>query len=126
MKDSADNIPALMAEIGAAALFTGGSWFLRLDDKRAYVDGWGHEMALDRAVSHRALQEKVKVLSRTPARPQQFGSLLGESPSMQKLFSQMSHVADQVIAMPCHHELPYQRAFPIFQSYWSSKTSPKS
>ncbi|MEJ2098010.1 MAG: sigma-54 dependent transcriptional regulator [Deltaproteobacteria bacterium] len=57
------------------------------------------EMALDRAVSHRALQEKVKVLSRTPARPQQFGSLLGESPSMQKLFSQMSHVADTDISI---------------------------
>jgi DNA-binding NtrC family response regulator len=41
------------------------------------------EMALDRAISHRILQEKVKLLSRTTPGPQQFDELIGDSPPMQ-------------------------------------------
>ena len=57
------------------------------------------EVALDRAIAHRVLQEKVKLLSRTPLRAQQFDELLGESPVMQRLFSQMTHVADTDISI---------------------------
>jgi DNA-binding NtrC family response regulator len=57
------------------------------------------EVVLDRAISHRSLQEKVKLLSQTSSRPQQFEALLGNSPPMQKLFSQMAHVADTDISI---------------------------
>jgi DNA-binding NtrC family response regulator len=57
------------------------------------------EMVLDRAISHRSLQEKVKLLSRMPAGPQHFDALLGDSPPMQKLFSQMAHVVDTDISI---------------------------
>jgi len=57
------------------------------------------EVALNRAVSHRALQEKIKILSREKARTQPFDELIGDSPPMQKLFSQMTHVADTDISI---------------------------
>jgi DNA-binding NtrC family response regulator len=45
------------------------------------------------------LQEKVKVLSREKARTQPFDELIGDSLPMQKLFSQMTHVADTDISI---------------------------
>jgi DNA-binding NtrC family response regulator len=57
------------------------------------------EITLDRAISHRALQEKVKLLSRTTSGSQPFEDLLGDSPPMQKLFSQITHVADTDISI---------------------------
>jgi DNA-binding NtrC family response regulator len=51
-------------------------------------------IALNRAVVHRALQEKVKVLSQAVERDQHFKELLGESPSMQALSSQIARMAD--------------------------------
>jgi DNA-binding NtrC family response regulator len=51
-------------------------------------------IALNRAVAHRALQEKVKVLSQAVERDQHFKELLGESPSMQALSSQIARMAD--------------------------------
>jgi DNA-binding NtrC family response regulator len=57
------------------------------------------EVVLDRAISHRALQEKVKLLSQTTPSPLQFEKLLGDSPPMLKLFSQMTHVADTDISI---------------------------
>ena len=57
------------------------------------------EVVLDRAVSHRVLKEKVRLLSRTVPGPRQFDELLGDSPPMQKLFSQMAPVAGTDISI---------------------------
>jgi DNA-binding NtrC family response regulator len=51
-------------------------------------------IALQRAIDHRALQEKVKLLSQAVEHAQPFKELLGESPSMQALSSQIARVAD--------------------------------
>ena len=49
-------------------------------------------VSLDRAIGHRGLQEKVRILSHTIERTQRFDALLGKSPSMQAFFSQMARV----------------------------------
>jgi DNA-binding NtrC family response regulator len=51
-------------------------------------------LALERAVKHRALQEKVKFLSDAVNRMQPFGELIGDSPSMRKVYAQLARVAD--------------------------------
>jgi len=51
-------------------------------------------IALHRTIEHRALQEKVKLLSQAVEHAQHFKELLGESPSMQALSSQIARVAD--------------------------------
>jgi DNA-binding NtrC family response regulator len=51
-------------------------------------------MSLERAVRYRNLQEKVKKLSEAVKQPRHFDNLLGESPVMEKLFSQLSRIAD--------------------------------
>ncbi|WP_163336767.1 sigma-54 dependent transcriptional regulator [Desulfopila sp. IMCC35008] len=51
-------------------------------------------MSLERAVRYRTLQETVKKLSDAASRPLQFDELFGESPVMEKLFSQLSRIAD--------------------------------
>jgi DNA-binding NtrC family response regulator len=50
-------------------------------------------IALERAITHRTLQEKVKLLSQTVEHAQRFKELLGDSPSMQALTSQIARVA---------------------------------
>ena len=51
-------------------------------------------VTLQRAVQHRQLQEKVKVLSETVERTARFGEILGASPAMQDLFDQLARIAD--------------------------------
>ena len=51
-------------------------------------------LILRRAVEHRHLQEKIKFLSDAVARTARFEELLGESPGMQKLYDQLSRIAD--------------------------------
>jgi two-component system response regulator HydG len=51
-------------------------------------------IAVDRALKHRALGERVKVLSEEVERSQRLGDLLGESEPMQRLFDQITRVAD--------------------------------
>ncbi len=51
-------------------------------------------LSLERAVRYRNLQETVKKLSDAVKQPQHFDNLLGESPAMEKLFSQLSRIAD--------------------------------
>ncbi|SHO49605.1 sigma-54-dependent transcriptional regulator [Desulfopila aestuarii] len=51
-------------------------------------------MSLDRAVRYRNLQQKVKMLSDAAMEPRRFENLLGESPVMEELFSQLSRIAD--------------------------------
>jgi DNA-binding NtrC family response regulator len=51
-------------------------------------------LTLGRAIGHRELQEKVKVLSQAADRATQFEDLIGASPAMQKLYDQLGRVAD--------------------------------
>jgi two-component system response regulator HydG len=51
-------------------------------------------LTIDRAVRHSALQEKVKVLSEAVERSQWFDDLLGASQPMERLFDQMSRIAN--------------------------------
>ncbi len=51
-------------------------------------------LSLERAVRYRNLQETVKKLSDAVNQPRHFENLLGESPAMQELFSQLSRIAD--------------------------------
>jgi DNA-binding NtrC family response regulator len=51
-------------------------------------------LALERAVKHRALQEKVKFLSDAVNRMQPFEELIGDSPPMRKVYAQLARVAD--------------------------------
>jgi two-component system response regulator HydG len=51
-------------------------------------------LILRRAVEHRQLQEKIKFLSDAVERTARFEELLGESPGMQKLYDQLSRIAD--------------------------------
>jgi len=51
-------------------------------------------LTLGRAVRHRELQEKVKVLSEAVERTTRFDELLGASPSMQKMYDQLTRIAD--------------------------------
>lgn len=52
------------------------------------------ELTLDRAVMHRRLQDRVKVLSRALETSQGFDEILGSSPSMRTLFDELSRIAD--------------------------------
>ena len=51
-------------------------------------------LTLERAVKHGRLQDQVKVLSEAVKRAEGFGDLLGTSPAMQKLYDQLSRMAD--------------------------------
>ncbi len=51
-------------------------------------------VSLERAIQHRNLQEKVKLLSETVTRSQRFGDILGSSTPMQELFDQLARFAD--------------------------------
>lgn len=51
-------------------------------------------LTLQRAVDHRELQEKVKILSQAAERATRFEDLLGASPAMQRLYDQLARVAD--------------------------------
>jgi DNA-binding NtrC family response regulator len=51
-------------------------------------------ITLRRAVEHRHLQEQVRSLSEAVARTSSFGQLLGDSAAMQKLYEQLSQIAD--------------------------------
>ncbi len=51
-------------------------------------------LSIERAVKHRALHEKVKILSEAVKQSQYFGELIGESLPMRKLFSKLSRIAD--------------------------------
>ena len=51
-------------------------------------------MSLQRAVRYRNLQQTVKKLSNAAKQPYHFDNLLGESPAMEALFTQLSRIAD--------------------------------
>lgn len=51
-------------------------------------------VALDRAIRHRALQEKVKQLSEVVESSRRCADMLGSSPAMQRVFDQLSQIAD--------------------------------
>ncbi len=51
-------------------------------------------LALDRAICHRMLQEKVRLLGEEIDRTRRFDDLIGMSVPMQQLFDQMSRLAD--------------------------------
>ena len=57
------------------------------------VDTDALALVLERAVRHRALQDKVKVLSEALAQSQRFEALIGESPPMQQLYQYLALVA---------------------------------
>jgi len=51
-------------------------------------------LALDRAVKHHGLQEKVKLLDEALRKSHQFDELIGQSPPMRKLIDRLERVAD--------------------------------
>jgi DNA-binding NtrC family response regulator len=51
-------------------------------------------LALDRAVKHRSLQEKVRLLDKALKKSHRFAELIGESPVMHKLMNRLERVAD--------------------------------
>ena len=51
-------------------------------------------LALDRAVNHHGLQEKVKILDDALKKSHQFDELIGQSPPMRKLIDRLERVAD--------------------------------
>jgi DNA-binding NtrC family response regulator len=51
-------------------------------------------LALDRAVNHHNLQEKVKLLDEALKKSHQFDELIGQSPPMRKLIDRLERVAD--------------------------------
>jgi DNA-binding NtrC family response regulator len=51
-------------------------------------------LALDRAVNHHGLQEKVKILDEALKKSYQFDELIGQSPPMRKLIDRLERVAD--------------------------------
>lgn len=51
-------------------------------------------LALDRAVKHHGLQEKVKLLCEALKKSHQFDELIGQSPPMRKLIDRLERVAD--------------------------------
>ena len=51
-------------------------------------------LTLQRAVKHRQLQQKVKVLSEAVQQAPRFEEMLGESPPMQELYDQLGRIAD--------------------------------
>ena len=56
-------------------------------------------LTLERAVRHRELQEKVKVLSEAVTLSKRFEDIIGESPVMKDLFDQLARVADSESAV---------------------------
>ncbi|MCH2129649.1 MAG: sigma-54 dependent transcriptional regulator [Pirellulaceae bacterium] len=56
-------------------------------------------LTLERAVRHRELQEKVKVLSEAVSLSKRFDDIIGESPVMKDLFDQLARVADSESAV---------------------------
>ena len=56
-------------------------------------------VGLDRAITYRALQEKVRILSQAAKHVHRFEEMLGDSTSMQALFSQIARVADTEISV---------------------------
>ena len=59
-------------------------------------------LILRRAVERRQLQQQVRSLSEAVARTAKFEELLGESPVMQKLYDQLSQIADSECARSDH------------------------
>jgi two-component system response regulator HydG len=51
-------------------------------------------LTLQRAVKHRALQAKVKILSQAVEQSQRFDEILGASPPMQALYDHLARIAD--------------------------------
>ena len=51
-------------------------------------------LALDRAVKHRSLQEKVKLLGEALKKSHRFDELIGESPPMRKVIGLIARIAD--------------------------------
>jgi len=51
-------------------------------------------LALDRAVKHRGLQEKVRLLDKALKKSHRFAELIGESPVMHKVMNRFERVAD--------------------------------
>jgi DNA-binding NtrC family response regulator len=51
-------------------------------------------LALDRAVKHRGLQEKVKLLNEALKKSHRFDELIGESPPIRKLVNQLARISD--------------------------------
>ena len=51
-------------------------------------------IALDRAVTHRRLQQEIKLLKERVEQSGRFGDMIGDSPAMQRLFDQLTRVAD--------------------------------
>jgi two-component system response regulator HydG len=56
-------------------------------------------LTLQRAVKHRLLQEKVKVLSQAVEQSARFDELLGASPAMQNLYDQLARIADTEVSV---------------------------
>ncbi|MGA1825661.1 MAG: sigma-54-dependent transcriptional regulator [bacterium] len=51
-------------------------------------------LSLERVMQHRDLQERVKILSMALDQSHCFGDLIGDSPAMHRLFTQMARIAD--------------------------------
>jgi two-component system response regulator HydG len=51
-------------------------------------------IALQRAVTHRRLQDQVKLLSERVEQSGRFGEMIGDSPAMQDLYDQLTRLAD--------------------------------
>jgi two-component system response regulator HydG len=51
-------------------------------------------ITLDRAVKHRQLQDKVKILSEAVERGGRFQEMIGDSPAIQRLYDQLAQLAD--------------------------------
>jgi DNA-binding NtrC family response regulator len=51
-------------------------------------------LALDRAVKHRGLQEKIRLLDKALKKSHRFAELIGESPVMHKVMNRLERVAD--------------------------------
>ena len=56
-------------------------------------------LTLERAIRHRELQEKVKLLSDAVAFSKRFENIIGESPVMRELFDQLGRIADSESAV---------------------------
>ena len=56
-------------------------------------------LTLERAIRHRELQEKVKLLSEAVAFSKRFENIIGESPVMRELFDQLGRIADSESAV---------------------------
>jgi two-component system response regulator HydG len=52
------------------------------------------KLVIERAVGHRAMREKIRLLSEAVEQAQRFDEMVGASPAMQELFGQLSQIAD--------------------------------